>query len=208
MWLSGADRRAILIDVGGVLCSDGLPAVAAVWSARLGVSERLLLAAIFGGSDDTVLVGRVSESDWWRVVATRLGIGPASVAGLRADIAAAGTWDEHLLAVLRDLHGQACTAIVSNAWPHLRARLAEAHLDDVTDDVVLSCEVGYAKPSSQIYRLALARLEVRPGHALLIDDTPGHVVAAASAGLHGHRHEHTAGTIAAIERFLAATAGN
>jgi putative hydrolase of the HAD superfamily len=208
MLVSGASRRAVLIDVGGVLCSDGLPDVASTWSARLGVSERLLLAAIFGGSDETVLIGRVSEAAWWRVVAGRLGIGPAPLAGLREDIAAAGTWDEQLLAVLRDLRGKARTAIVSNAWPHVRARLAEAHLDDLTDAVVLSCEVGYAKPSPEIYRHALDRLDVGPEHALLIDDTPGHVAAAESAGLRGHRHEHTAGTIAVVERFLAATRGN
>jgi putative hydrolase of the HAD superfamily len=203
-----ASSRAVLIDVGGVLCSDGLDAVAAIWSARLGVSERVLLAAIFGESDETVLVGRVSEPSWWRVVAARLGVGPASLARLQEDIAAAGTWDEQLLATLRDVAGDARTAIVSNAWPHVRARLAEAHLDHVTDAVVLSCEAGYAKPSPEIYRLALDQLNVRPEQALLIDDTPGYVLAAESEGLRGHRHEHTAGTIAAIERFLTATRGH
>jgi putative hydrolase of the HAD superfamily len=208
MSASSASRRAILIDLGGVLCSDGLPAVTARWSARLGVSERSLLAAVFGGSDETVLVGRVTEPAWWQVVAARLGIGPAPLARLREDIAAAGTWDEQLLAALRDLRGNARTAIVSNGWPHVRARLADAQLDDVTDDIVLSCEVGYAKPSLEIYRLALERLNVRPERALLIDDTSGHVAAAESAGLRGHRHECAAATIAVVERFLAATHGN
>jgi hypothetical protein len=91
MLVSGASRRAIPIDVGGVLCSDGLDAVAAVWSAHLGVSERVLLAAIFGERDETVLVGRVSELSWRRVVATHLGIGPAPLARLPDDIAAART---------------------------------------------------------------------------------------------------------------------
>jgi putative hydrolase of the HAD superfamily len=191
-----------------VLCSDGLDAVVAAWSSRLGVSEQGLLAAIFGGSDETVLVGRVSEPSWWQVVAARLGLGPAPLARLREDIAAAGTWDEQLLAVLRDLRGDVRTAIVSNAWPHVRARLAAEHLDNVTDAVVLSCEVGCAKPSPEFYRIALDRLAVRPEHALLIDDTPGHILAAEPAGLRGHRHEHTAGTIAAIERFRAATPGH
>jgi putative hydrolase of the HAD superfamily len=125
MLVSGATRRAILIDVGGVLCSDGLPAVAAVWSARLGVSERVLLAAIFGESDETVLVGRVSEPSWWRVVGTRLGIGPAPLAGLPADIAAAGSWDAQLLAVLRDLRGDARTARLGP--PRCQARARAAH---------------------------------------------------------------------------------
>jgi putative hydrolase of the HAD superfamily len=200
--VASADRRAILVDIGGVLCSDDLPTVTALWSARLRVSDRSLLAAIFGGSDETVLVGLVSEPAWWRVVAARLDIGPETTARLRADIVAAGTWDEQLLDALRRLRVDARTAIVSNAWPHVRARLAEARLEDVTEEVILSCEVGYAKPSPEIYRLALDRLEVTPEHALMIDDTAGHVLAAESAGLRGHRHEHAAGTIAAIEDFL------
>jgi putative hydrolase of the HAD superfamily len=107
--------------------------------------------------------------------------------------------------MLRQLRGVARTAIVSNAWPHVRARLAEARLEEVTDEIVLSCEVGCAKPNPDIYRLTLDRLEVAPEHALLIDDTPSHILAAQLAGLHGHRHQDAAGTTAAIARFLAAS---
>jgi len=53
--------RAVSVDVWGVLCSDGLPALAKAWSPRLGISERLLLDAIFGGSDDQVLIGRMGS---------------------------------------------------------------------------------------------------------------------------------------------------
>jgi len=52
---------AVLVDAGGVLRSDGLPALGAAWSPRLGISERLLLDAIFGGSDDQVLIGRMGS---------------------------------------------------------------------------------------------------------------------------------------------------
>jgi hypothetical protein len=34
-------------------------------------------------------------------------------------------------AALRGLRGRARTALVSNAWPHLRTRLTEERLDDV-----------------------------------------------------------------------------
>lgn len=194
--------RAILVDVGGVLLSDGLPAVAAAWSLRLGLPERSLLAAIFGGSDDQVLIGQSSESGWWSTVGDRLGVGAAVIAELRHDMTHAGTWDDLLLTYFRRLRGRAGTAIVSNAWPQLRVRLRETHLEDLVDEVVLSCEVGWAKPDQRIYGLTLQRLGVTPKDALLIDDVPGHVAAAQSAGLAGHRHVSSADTIAQIERFL------
>jgi HAD superfamily hydrolase (TIGR01509 family) len=69
-------------------------------------------------------------------------------------------------------------------------------------EVVLSCEVGYAKPDPRIYQPMFQCFVAAPGDALLIDDTPGHLAAAESLGLTGHLHLSSADTIATIERFL------
>jgi putative hydrolase of the HAD superfamily len=189
--------------VGGVLCSDELPAVAATWSRRLGITERSLQAAIYAGSDEGVLVGREREDDWWNVVASRLGVGADLLNGLRREIASAGAWDEELLAFLGSVRGQTRVAIVSNAWPHLRARLVREHVEEVADEVVLSCDVGCAKPDTRIYKLALGRLSVTPGQALLVDDTREHVAAAIAIGLCGHVYTGRTAAMAAIDAFLA-----
>ncbi len=63
-----AVAQAILIEIGGVIADDHLPAAAADWGARLGISQRAFLAAVFGRNDDQVLTGRVSEDTWWEVV--------------------------------------------------------------------------------------------------------------------------------------------
>ena len=63
------------------------PAAAAAWSIRLGITQRAFLGALFGGSDDQVLTGRVSEPAWWDIVAGRLGTGPDLLAELRQDLA-------------------------------------------------------------------------------------------------------------------------
>lgn len=194
--------KAVLIDLGGVLVADSLPAVAAAWSTRLGLTQQAFLGALFGGSDDQVLTGRVSEPAWWDIVAGRLGAAPAQLAELQQDLASREVWDEVLVALLRRLRGHAKTAIVSNAWPGARARMAEAGKLDIADEIVLSCEAGYAKPDPRIYQAALRRLAVTPGDALFIDDTPGHVTTARSLGMTGHHHTSTTGTIIRIEDFL------
>ena len=199
---TGAAGKAILIDIGGVLIPGYLPAAAAEWGDRLGISPQEFLAALFGGSDDQVLTGRVSEPQWWAVVAGRLRAGPGLMAELQQDLASREAWDSTLIAHLRRLRGRARTAIVSNAWPGTRARMARAGMLDIADEIVLSCEIGYAKPDPRIYTATLQRLAVSPGRALFIDDTPGHVTAAESLGIIGHVHTSTAGTITRIERFL------
>jgi putative hydrolase of the HAD superfamily len=194
--------KAVLIDLGGVLMPGYLPAAAAEWGTRLGIPPRAFLTALFGGSDDQVLTGRVSEPDWWAIVAARLRADPDLLAEIQQDLAARETWDTALAAVLRRLSGRASTAIVSNAWPGTRARIAQAGMLGITDEIVLSCEVGHAKPDPRIYQAALHRLAVSPRGALFIDDTPGHVAAAQSLGITSHVHTSTAGTITRIEDFL------
>jgi hypothetical protein len=49
------------------------PGTAQARTPRLGITPRQLLAAVFGGSDDTVLVGRMSEDDWWQRVRRQAG---------------------------------------------------------------------------------------------------------------------------------------
>jgi putative hydrolase of the HAD superfamily len=194
--------QAVLIDIGGVLVADSLPEAAAAWSARLGITRQAFLNALFGGSDDQVLTGRVSEQAWWDVVAGRLEAGPDLLAELRRDLASRETWDGTLVAFVRRLRGRAKTAAVSNAWPGTRARMSQAGMLDLVDEVVLSCEVGYAKPDPRIFTAALRRLAAGPGDALFIDDTPGHVTAAESLGMTGHVHTSTTSTISRIEDFL------
>jgi putative hydrolase of the HAD superfamily len=197
-----AFRKAVLIDLGGVLIPEYLPATAAAWSTRLGLTQQAFLDALFAGSDHQVLTGKVSEPAWWDIVAGRLGVSPGLLAELRQDLASREEWDETLVGFLRRVRGDAKTAIVSNAWPQTRARMAQAGKLDIADEIVLSCEAGYAKPDPRIYQATLRRLSAAPGDALFIDDTPGHVRTAVSLGMTGHLHTSAAGTIARIEDFL------
>jgi HAD superfamily hydrolase (TIGR01509 family) len=75
-------------------------------------------------------------------------------------------------------------AIVSNASCEAASVVRTLGLDRVVDAVVLSCEVGAIKPEPAILRLALERLDVPAGRAVLVDDAVGHLDAARVLGLH------------------------
>jgi putative hydrolase of the HAD superfamily len=199
--------RSVLLDLGGVLATGCWPGTAEAWAPLLGMTTQQLAAAVFGGSDDTVLVGRMSEDDWWQQhVRSRLGISETTLVRLRADIAARWSWEEQLLGYVAKLKGRARTAIVSNAWLHARIRLAADGVADLTDAVVLSCGAGVAKPDRRIFELALGRLGAEPGNALFIDDTPGHVSVAQALGMAGHVHTSPQTTTVAIEAIITAGA--
>jgi len=199
---AGARRPALLIDIGGVLALDHLTAAAADWGNHLGIAPPTFLDALFAGNDDQILIGRVTEAAWWRTVADRLHVNERLAARIRADLAERQTWNTGLLTGLRRIHAQAKISIVSNAWPSVRIGLADAGLLELADAIVLSCEVGCAKPDPRIYATALHRVHADPADALFVDDTPGHVNAARSLGMAGHLHIRTAETLAVIENFV------
>jgi putative hydrolase of the HAD superfamily len=120
-----AGRKAILIDIGGVLVPGFLPAAAAAWGDRLGLSPDAVLGALFGGSDDQVLTGRVSEPAWWDIVAGRLGTGPQVTAELRQDLAARERWDDTLTTFLRRLHGRGARPDVHTSAASTMARITD-----------------------------------------------------------------------------------
>jgi len=62
------------------------------------------------------------------------------------------------------------TAFVSNCADNTRPMLQRLGLADLVDEMVLSCEVGAAKPDPGIFTTALERLGVRAKDTLFVDD--------------------------------------
>ncbi|MBA4863816.1 HAD-IA family hydrolase [Streptomyces sp. PSKA54] len=142
------------------------------------------------------------EAFWWSIVQERLRIGPDLLNEIRRDLASRETWDDALVSCLRHLRGTGKTAIVSNTWPQMRTRMSNGGLLDIVDAIVLSCEVGYAKPDLRIYTVALQRIGADPADVLFIDDTPGHVATAETFGMAGHVHTNAEDTVTRITDFL------
>ena len=75
-------------------------------------------------------------------------------------------------------------SILSNADLSLRGRLeGELALHQLFDDIVVSAEVGMAKPDLDIFRLAAERLGLPPGSCVFVDDWDQNVDAARAVGM-------------------------
>ena len=57
---------------------------------------------------------------------------------------------------------------------------------DLFGAVVVSSEVGHAKPEPEIYKIMLSRMEVNPEEALMIDDGQANIDGAKRVGMAGH----------------------
>jgi putative hydrolase of the HAD superfamily len=74
-------------------------------------------------------------------------------------------------------------AIVSNCAENTRPLLVKHGVDALADTLVLSCEVGSAKPAAEIFRCALDRLGVAAAAAVFVDDQPGYCAGSVAAGI-------------------------
>jgi epoxide hydrolase-like predicted phosphatase len=80
-------------------------------------------------------------------------------------------------------------SVLSNADLSLRARLEqELRWHHLFDDIVVSAEVGMAKPGPEIFRLAADRLGLSPEACVFVDDWDKNVKAARAVGMQAVLH--------------------
>jgi len=87
------------------------------------------------------------------------------------------------IAVVRALRPAYRCSVLSNADLSLRGRLEqELGLHGLFDDIVVSAEVGMAKPKPEVFRLAAERLQLPPEACVFVDDWDTNVEAARGVG--------------------------
>ncbi len=74
-------------------------------------------------------------------------------------------------------------AVVSNCTENTRPLLTSLGVDVLADALILSCEVGAAKPAAEIFRCALDRLGVAAEAAVFVDDQPGFCAGSVAVGI-------------------------
>ncbi|MGH2621083.1 MAG: HAD-IA family hydrolase, partial [Anaerolineales bacterium] len=78
----------------------------------------------------------------------------------------------------------------------------EWRIADAFDKLIISAEVGLAKPDPRIYRLALEGLGVEAGQAIFVDDFPENLEAAAALGMHPVHFENRTQAQQQVESLL------
>lgn len=91
---------------------------------------------------------------------------------------------QQLYQVARELRGRGIpTAILSNITAMSTPTIRSANGYDGFDPVILSCEVGFAKPDPEIYSILSHRLSLAPDEIIHLDDQDSYLDGAKSVGL-------------------------
>lgn len=182
--------EALILDYGNVLSHPQREDWFEAMAAQAGVPTQVFRDA-YWRHRQPYDAGLPAAEYWRRVLATlgqssgALEHGPAIDKLIEADVASWTEYREEMWVLARSFRvGGGRTAFLSNGVPEAMARIrAERPLERWFDVVVVSCEVGVAKPDPVIYRMCLSRLSVEPDHALFVDDRLENIDAAARLGI-------------------------
>jgi len=187
-----ARPAGLILDYGNVLSRAQDPTWLDAAARRLGADATAFRAA-YWQHRHAYDADLPAAAYWRRVVAgarPAAALDPSDLAWLIAsDVASWSVYHEEVWALaarFRAAGGR--TAFLSSSGPEVMARVRADHpLETRFDAVVISCEVGLAKPDPRIFRLE--RLGLSAGAALFVDDRADNVQAAAGVGLRTLRFE-------------------
>jgi putative hydrolase of the HAD superfamily len=182
--------RAVLLDLYDTLVWTEWPKLRDLIEQRADLSRRDLLAAFDRTRRDRSVGAFGSMEGDFRAVLRAAGVEDADEqAPSLTELATAFLQDgvhlwEDSLPVLRELRARGIgTAVVSNCDHGTRPVVERLGLHREADAIVLSFEVGVAKPDPGIYRFALDALRARAEDAVFVDDQARYCDGAAALGI-------------------------
>lgn len=184
--------QAVIFDYGGVLRGDGRE-LWTVADATAGLPPGTLWAAWhdipeYRLSREGAIDALEFRAAMHRALIPIAGDGDqaeAALAALEGRLAGLPPIDAEMRGLIDRLRAarRVKLGLLSNANRGWTERFRARGVADLFDDVVVSADVGLAKPDPAIFRLAAERLGVVPEACLMIDDQEQHVEGARAAGL-------------------------
>lgn len=177
--------QAVIWDLGGVLVRTEDTAHRRIWEKRLGMKpwglERLVHRNPIA---QQATIGKASPDEVWSYVATALQLSENELSSLRTDFYAGDHVDPRLIGWIDELQATYKSGLITNAWSDVRRSIEkEWKIASVFDEIVISAEVGFAKPDPEIYLQMIERLDLPPVQTVFIDDFEENIQGANEAGM-------------------------
>jgi putative hydrolase of the HAD superfamily len=180
-----SEIKAVIFDWGGVLIENPTEGILRYCREILGIGTGCMLAA-YRKLIPYLQEGKISEEEFWKGVRRRTGAKGGRPASLWLEAFEHSYVEKRdVFAVAHELHGRGYrTGILSNTEKPARP-IMNRQTYRIFDPIVLSCEVGSAKPQKRIFEVLIGALALAPLEILLIDDVAANITAAKDLGLQG-----------------------
>ena len=179
--------KAIVFDIGGVLLrTEDL-------SGRLDLQKNYSLpdgeveSLVFDSKPARLsTIGKVPLSAVWENVAKKLDLSQEEMASFRKAFWSGDRLDVELVNFLRSCRPEYKTALLSNAWEGSREHFESMYgliEGEMVDQVLISAELGVAKPDYRIYDILRKRLDCEFQEIVFVDDFIRNIEAARQLGI-------------------------
>jgi len=177
--------KAVIFDLGGVIVRTEDPEPRRKMALELGMTPEALSQLVFSSeSARLATLGKLTTQEHWEAVRRALSLDVEQHRRVPVAFWGGDSVDFELVNYLRSLRSRYKTGLLSNAWDDLREAITyEWKIEDAFDELIISAEVGLAKPDPRIYNLAAEKLGVMPGEAVFVDDFFENVVGALQVGM-------------------------
>lgn len=179
--------KAGIFDVGGVLYKNVSKFVDEDIRRTFELEEDVF-KSVMGALYPLLQIGELTEEHFWKEFIkksnTKIKL-PKESLWMR-EIKKRGGKQIEVFEIVKKLkkEGYRLVILSNTIHPHAEDNKARGIFDDF-ERLVLSHEVGFAKPDPRIYGLTLEKLEMDPHEAFFVDDKFENIEAANTAGIHG-----------------------
>lgn len=178
--------RAVFFDLGGVIVRTEYQAPRQQLAQRLGMEYEDLSKIVFDSETGLqASIGAITALQHWESVMKRLKRPYEEMTSIRDEFFAGDIVDRDILHFLRSLRSTHTTGLISNAWSDLRDYIVREKMDDAFDHIIISAEVGVAKPEAKIFQIALEQAGVSPNEAVFVDDFYVNIEGCEKVGMKG-----------------------
>jgi haloacid dehalogenase superfamily, subfamily IA, variant 3 with third motif having DD or ED/haloacid dehalogenase superfamily, subfamily IA, variant 1 with third motif having Dx(3-4)D or Dx(3-4)E len=197
--------RAVFFDLGGVIVRTEYETPRERLAERLGMEYDDLNKIVFDSeTGQQASIGAISSLQHWEAVMKRLKRPYEEMTAIRDEFFAGDIVDRQLLDFLRSLRGKCITGLISNAWSDLRDYIVREKMDDAFDHIIISAEVGVAKPEAKIFQIALKQAGVSPSEAVFVDDFTVNIEGCEKVGIRGIHFKDASSALQQLKLLLSA----
>ena len=168
-------KRLVIFDCFGVIFGEIGPRIVRKYAESNDISE--LKDKLFVPAD----LGQITYEELLSSIADEFGVDKQTIVD---DWNSFIVLNEELVAMIKKIREHSCVALLSNASKGFVESLFEKYsLTRLFDRMVISCNIGIAKPDKEIYRYCVSLFDDEFDEIYMVDDNAVNVQAAAEIGI-------------------------
>ena len=179
--------KAIVLDIGGVLVRTEDPLGRREIEAEFNLPPHTVEAFVFDSQEAAAsTLGEVNANEVWQSIGEKLNLTKGQLDKFIESFWRGDVFDHNLHQFFQSLRENYTTAFLTNAWQGARDDLAKRFgiiEGETVDYLLISSELGVAKPDPKIYKKLRQTVNLPYNEILFVDDFSENISAADQLGI-------------------------